>query len=106
MNIAQSIFASQGVNCIVDKYISNVGCHAGAVIMITGYSSTACSPPDVNSGVYHSRGCQCPNPTTSQYNNSSTVANVNSNMSVAGGLAASSFPYMHVVYPFHNNIYS
>ena len=27
-------------------------------------------------------------------------------MSVAGGLAASSLPHMHVVYPLHNNVYS
>ena len=44
-------------------------------------------------------------PHTSQYN-SSTVANGDSNMSVAGELAASSLPHVHVVYPLHNNIYS
>ena len=48
MNIAQSVCASQGGDSIVDKYISNVGCHAGTVITTTGYSSsTACSPPHV-----------------------------------------------------------
>ena len=41
----------------------------------------------------------------SQHNSRSTVANANSNVSVAGGLAASSLPHMHVVYPLHNNIY-
>ena len=41
---------------------------------------------------------------TSQHNSRSTVANANSNVSVAGGLAASSLPHMHIVYPLHNNI--
>ena len=35
-----------------------------------------------------------------------TVANADSNMFVAGVLATSSLPHMHVVYPLYNNIYS
>ena len=51
MNIAQSVCAcaSQGGDSIVDKYISNVGCHAGTVITTTDYSgSTTCLPPHVS----------------------------------------------------------
>ena len=112
MNIAQSVCASQGGDSNVYKYISNVGCHAGTVITTTGYSSsTACSPPHVGlvnnsvSGMSVNttvEGVTTPIPHASQYN-SSTVANADSNMSVAGGLAASSLP---IIYPLQNNIYS
>ena len=47
MNITQSACASQGDDSIVDKYVSNVGCHAGTVTATTSYRSTACSPPHV-----------------------------------------------------------
>ena len=50
-------------------------------------------------------GVTAPIPHTSQHNSRSTVANANSNVFVAGGLAASSLPHMHALYPLHNNIY-
>ena len=100
------------VDSIVDKYISNVGCHAGTVITTIGYSSsTACSPPHVglvNNSVNGMsvnttvEGVTTPIPHASQCN-SSIVANADSNMSVAGGLAASSLP---IIYPLQNNVYS
>ena len=46
--------------------------------------------------------CTTPIPHASQYN-SSIVANADSNMSVVGGMAASSPP---IIYPLQNNIYS
>ena len=111
MNIAQSVCASQGGDSVVDKHISNVGCHAGTVITTTDYSSsTACSPPHISlvnnsvSGMSVNttvEGVTTPIPHASQ--NNSTVANADSNMSVAGGLAASSLP---IIYLLQNNIYS
>ena len=47
-------------------------------------------------------GVTTPIPHASQYN-SSTVANADGNMSVAGGLTTSSLP---IIYPLQNNIYS
>ena len=114
-NIAQIVCAGQGVDSIIEKYVSNVGCYAGPVITTTDYSSTACSPPHVglvNSSVSGMsinttvEGVTAQIPLASQYSSSIVVNADSSNMSVAGELAASSLPHMHVVYPLHNNIYS